>query len=66
MNNDYDLYYELQAKQKQLSASLKELRVNGIQRAEKERDYKILLRQECLKFLNRTPNMIRCKQIWEY
>ena len=30
-------------------ASLKELRVSGTTKAEKERDYKILLRQECLK-----------------
>lgn len=46
---DYDLYNELQSKIKQLDASIKMLRVNGSKYAEKERDYKILLRQECLK-----------------
>jgi hypothetical protein len=49
MVEDYDLYNELQLKTKQLSASLKQLRNNGIEFASKERDYKILLRQECLK-----------------
>ena len=33
----------------QLNASLKELRNSGTKYAEAERDYKILLRQECLK-----------------
>lgn len=45
----YDLYEELQQKTKQLSASLKELRNSGTEYAKAERDYKILLRQECLK-----------------
>lgn len=45
----YDLYDELQAKTKQLSASLKELRRSGTEYAQCERDYKVLLRQECLK-----------------
>ncbi len=40
---------ELQAKIRQLEASLKELRVSGTNYAKAERDYKILLRQECLK-----------------
>ena len=44
-----DLMNELQAKIKQLEASLKELRVSGTKYAKAERDYKILLRQECLK-----------------
>lgn len=44
-----DLMNELQAKIKQLEASLKELRVSGTNYAKAERDYKILLRQECLK-----------------
>ena len=44
-----DLYVELQQKIKQLEASLKELRVSGTNYAKAERDYKILLRQECLK-----------------
>lgn len=47
--DDLDLYTELQQKTRQLMASLKELRVSGTTKAEKERDYKILLRQECLK-----------------
>ncbi len=49
VNEEYDLVNELQTKTKQLSASLKELRKNGIEKAKAERDYKILLRQECLK-----------------
>lgn len=44
-----DLMNELQAKIKQLEASLKELRTSGTNYAKAERDYKILLRQECLK-----------------
>lgn len=44
-----DLMNELQAKIRQLEASLKELRVSGTNYAKAERDYKILLRQECLK-----------------
>lgn len=46
---NYDLYNELQTKTKQLVASIKELRRSGTEKAKKERDYKILLRQECLK-----------------
>ena len=44
-----DLYEELQAKTKQLNASIKELRKNGTEYAEAEKTYKILLRTECLK-----------------
>lgn len=44
-----DLYNELMVKQKQLDASVKMLRQTGRSYAEAERDYKILLRQECLK-----------------
>lgn len=44
-----DLYLELQAKVKQLEASIRQLRKSGTEYAEAERDYKILLRQECLK-----------------
>lgn len=44
-----DLYQELQDKIKQLEISLKELRKSGTNYAQAERDYKILLRQECLK-----------------
>ena len=44
-----DLLNELQAKIKQLELSVKELRTSGTNYAQAERDYKILLRQECLK-----------------
>lgn len=44
-----DLYLELKTKIRELEVSLKELRVNGTNYAQAERDYKILLRQECLK-----------------
>ena len=44
-----DLYDELQAKTRQLDASIKQLRKNGTEYAQKERDYKVLLRGECLK-----------------
>ena len=39
----------MEALRKQLSASIKELRKNGTDLARKERDYKVLLRQEILK-----------------
>ena len=45
----YDLYRSLQAKTRQLEASVKELRTSGTEYAKAERDYKILLRQEALK-----------------
>lgn len=44
-----DLYNELQAKTKQLDISIKTLRQSGTSYAEAERDYKILLRTECLR-----------------
>ena len=44
-----DLYQELQNKTAQLEASIKQLRKSGTAYAEAERDYKILLRSECLK-----------------
>ena len=46
---EYDLYSELQAKTKQLEVSVKQLRKSGTDYAQAERDYKVLLRQECLK-----------------
>lgn len=46
---EYDLYSELQAKTKQLEVSIRQLRKTGGDYATAERDYKILLRQECLK-----------------
>lgn len=45
---DYDLYSELNNKVKQLEISVKELRKSGTAYAEAERDYKVLLRNECL------------------
>ena len=43
-----DLYLELQAKLKQLDASIKQLRKSGTDYADAEKNYKILLRSECL------------------
>ena len=43
-----DLYQELQTKTQQLDYSVKQLRENGKAYAEAEKDYKVLLRQECL------------------
>ena len=44
-----DLYDELQVKTRQLDASIKALRKNGTEYAQAERDYKVHLRQECLR-----------------
>lgn len=44
-----DLINEIQMKQKQLEASVKQLRITGAEYAEAEKNYKILLRQEILK-----------------
>lgn len=44
-----ELFNELQAKTTQLEKSIRLLRQNGTAYAEAERDYKMLLRQECLK-----------------
>lgn len=44
-----DLDLELSQKNKQLEASIKELRKSGTSYAQAEKDYKVLLRQECLK-----------------
>ena len=44
-----DLLNELQIKTKQLEMSIKTLRKSGSNYAQAERDYKVLLRQECLK-----------------
>ena len=46
---EYDLYQELQTKTKQLEISIKQLRRSGTDYAQAERDYKVLLRTECLK-----------------
>lgn len=44
-----ELYQELQAKTQQLDLSIKQLRTSGTNYAQAEKDYKVLLRQECLK-----------------
>jgi len=44
-----DLLNQLQLKNKELEKSIKSLRTTGTNYATAERDYKILLRQECLK-----------------
>lgn len=44
-----ELYTELQSKTQQLDISIKQLRKSGTEYAQAERDYKVLLRQECLK-----------------
>ena len=44
-----ELFNELQAKTKELEISIKSLRQTGTNYAQAERDYKVLLRQECLK-----------------
>jgi len=44
-----DLIQELQQKMDELNVSLRHLRKTGTAYAQAERDYKILLRQECLK-----------------
>ena len=44
-----ELYDELQLKTKQLYESIKMLRKSGVDYAEAERAYKVLLRTECLK-----------------
>ena len=44
-----DLYFELQAKSEQLDRSVKQLRKSGTDYAQAEKDYKVLLRQECLR-----------------
>ena len=44
-----DLWQELRSKSQQLETSIKSLRRTGAEYAQSERDYKVLLRQECLK-----------------
>lgn len=44
-----ELYDELEQKLRQLDASIRQLRKSGTEYAEAEKDYKILLRTECLK-----------------
>jgi hypothetical protein len=44
-----ELFQEISMKRKQLDASVRELRQSGTAYASAERDYKVLLRQECLK-----------------
>jgi hypothetical protein len=44
-----ELFAELQTKTKELEISIKSLRQTGTNYAQAERDYKVLLRQECLR-----------------
>lgn len=44
-----DLYNDLQSKTRQLDISIKQLRKSGTDFAQAEKEYKILLRSECLK-----------------
>ena len=44
-----DLMNELNIKTQQLDKSIKKLRETGTEYAQAEKDYKVLLRQECLK-----------------
>ncbi len=44
-----ELYQELTTKTRQLEASIKQLRQNGTAYAQAEMEYKMLLRQECLR-----------------
>jgi hypothetical protein len=44
-----DLMNELNMKTQQLDKSIKKLRETGTEYAQAEKDYKVLLRQECLK-----------------
>lgn len=44
-----NLFNDLQTKTKELETSIKALRQTGTNYAQAEKDYKVLLRQECLK-----------------
>ena len=48
MQSQYDLYMELQNKTQQLDISIRQLRKSGTSYAQAEKDYKILLRKNCL------------------
>lgn len=47
-----DLYGDLMRERESLRVSLKQLRKNGVEKAETERKYKCLLAEECLKLKN--------------
>lgn len=49
MASEIDLYDELRDKTRRLETLLRDSKRLGSERAEKEKEYKILLRQECLK-----------------
>ena len=52
MASEYDLYMELQEKVSDLDKAVRSIRKNGQDKAQTERDYKVLLKQECLKLRN--------------
>lgn len=49
MTSDYDLWQEIQQKTKQLEVCIRELRRSGTAYAEAEREYKVKLREVCLR-----------------
>ena len=48
----YDLIEEIQVLRRQLDVAVKQLRVTGTKYAQTEQEYKVLLRQECLKLID--------------
>lgn len=46
---DYDLWSEIQTKQHELDVCIRELRKSGTSYAEAEREYKVKLRETCLR-----------------
>ena len=55
-----ELIQELQQKDRELSASIRQLRISGTAKAEAEKEYKIKLREEALKL--RTEGMPRSEE----
>ena len=49
MPEQYDLYQEIMQKRRELDICIRELRKNGTAYAEAEREYKVKLRETCLK-----------------
>lgn len=49
MSNDMDLWGEIQQKTRQLETCIRELRKSGTAYAQAERDYKVKLREVCLR-----------------
>lgn len=49
MNTGYDLWQEIEQKRKELNVCIKEMRKSGTTYAQAEREYKVKLREWCLK-----------------